>query len=117
MPAWPSDLPVPRWGGFQIAPAPVARRFEVDVGPAKQSQTTTASFDRISLVYRCTGAEMSKIFSFFKKEGAGGGVWFDFVQPFTGETVNARFVADAPPSGVERAPKFDVTVPLEVDKW
>ena len=80
---------------------------------------TTAGLTTVTLVYGCTVTQEPLIRSFFAdpEGGAGGGALFDFIQPFTGATVNARFKADNPPSSASAPPKFDVTVVLEVDAW
>ena len=112
-------LPVPQFNGITVIPLKRARRFEVDEGPAKQSMVTTAALFRVTIPYECTPAEMSAIMSFWADPagGAGGGRFFPFTQPFTGATVNARFVVGSEPSGTGAAPHFNVTVTLEVDAW
>jgi len=119
MTAWPSNLAKPQFKGFGHVAGRRARRFEPDEGPAKQRTITTAALHRVTLVYFCTVVESAAIFSFFADPngGAGGGAWFTFLQPFTGATVNARFVVGSEPSEVEEAPHFNVTVTLEVDAW
>jgi hypothetical protein len=119
MTAWPATLPKPLFKGFGRNPGRRASRFEPDEGPAKQRMNTTAALERVTLVYKCTVTEEASIFSFFADPagGAGGGAWFTFVQPFTGVTVNARFLAGSEPTSVDASSNFNVTVTLEVDAW
>jgi hypothetical protein len=119
MSEWPDDLPIPLVEGFEISRGPLGRRFEVDVGPAEQDMTTTAALYRVSLLYECTSSEMGSILSFHADPagGAGGGAWFTFTQPWTGVTLNARFVVGSEPRAVPSPPNFNVSVTLEVDGW
>ncbi len=118
MAAWPAELlPVPVFAGMTIAPGRRARRFEPDEGPPKQRTMTTAALTQVTLVYMCTDAQRGTIMSFFAGDGAGGGAWFTFPQPFTGTVFNARFVVGSEPKAVGAPPKFTVTVTLEVDGW
>ncbi len=114
---WPADIPTPRFKGFQGQRGRRATRFEPDEGPAKQRTVTTAALHRVVLVFKCNVAQRDKIMDFFDGPGAGGGVWFSFVQPFKKVPVNARFIVGSEPSEVEAAPFFNVTVTLEVDAW
>lgn len=115
MTAWPAGLPYPRATGAQRQANKGAQRFEVDAGPAKQRPVTTVAFERLDLTYRCTRAQADTLWDFYWGDAAQGGVWFDYIHPFTGTAGQARFLVgqepkEAPASGL---PKFDMAVSFE----
>lgn len=113
MVAWPMGLPKPRADGAGRQAGKGAGRFETDAGPADQFATTTAVFETLTLVYRCTGAQRDAIWGFFRGDAAMGGVWFDYTNPFTLQAGAARFVVGQEPKETVAAPKFDMAVSLE----
>ncbi len=118
MTAWPGDLPQPSYKGFSIVPLPRARQFDPDEGPSTSRMFSTAGRFRVTLLYEeCTAADVSAFLSFWAGDGKAGAAWFTFPQPFSGGTVNAKFVVGSEPHVTENAPDFDVTITFEVDAW
>lgn len=113
MVAWPVGLPYPRARGAGGSPNKGATRFETDAGPAKQRAVSTAVIDTLQLVYSCTAAQRDTLLNFHRGEGAQGGVWFDYINPFNGVAGQARFLVGQEPKQVPDPPKFDVSVVLE----
>lgn len=113
MAAWPPTLPKPRAEGATRQPGKGAGRFEVDAGPADQFATTTAVFETLGLIYRCTGAQRDDLWGFYYGDAAQGGVWFDYTNPFTLQAGQARFLVGQEPREAPAPPKFDMAVVLE----
>lgn len=116
MTAFPNDLPLPRANGAGWNLGKGGSRFETDSAIAKQRATTTAAVGVLSLVYRCTKAQMETLAGpagFYYGAAGQGGVWFDFTHPFTGAAGQARFMVGQEPKITAVPPKFDVAVTLE----
>ncbi|MEZ0260292.1 MAG: hypothetical protein ACAH80_04740 [Alphaproteobacteria bacterium] len=92
MAAWPETLPQsPLIDGFRETPANTALRTEMDTGPAKLRQRTTAATATLSLTFIISTVQLATLDSFYADTLQGGTLSFDFTHPVTGETVNCRF--------------------------
>lgn len=114
MPNWPESLPQsPLIDGSRETPADTAIRTEMEAGPAKIRQRTSAGTARLSLTYIMSRAEVEVLQGFFSAGLSSGAMQFDFTHPRTEETVGCRFrqpPAYAPING----DFFRVGVELEV---
>ena len=113
MTAWPDSLPLPRVDGAGRQQGKGAGRFETDAGPADQFTTTTAVFEVLTLIYRCTAAQRDTLTDFFRGPAGMGGVWFDYTNPFTKRAGQARFFSGQEPKETAVPPKFAMAVTLE----
>ena len=92
MSAWPETLPQsPLIEGFRETPANTALRTEMETGPAKLRQRTTAATATLSLAYLMGTAQLAALDGFYAGTLQGGTLPFDFTHPVTGETISCRF--------------------------
>jgi hypothetical protein len=114
MAAWPETLPQsPLVEGFRETPANTALRTEMETGPAKLRQRTTAATATLSLTFIISTAQLAVLDGFYADTLQGGTLAFDFTHPVTGETVNCRF-RQPPARGTLNGGYFRVSVELEV---
>lgn len=76
MASWPSTLPAPKYGGYQLAPVDQTIRTDMEVGQARQRRRTTARNDKLTLAWTFTDAEMATFRAWFDDDIAGGNSWF-----------------------------------------
>ncbi len=114
MPTWPVTLPAsPLVDGFQETPPPTVIRTEMDQGPAKTRQRTTAGVRRMQLSFILSKAQTATLDSFFTDTVKGGALGFDFTHPRTGSTLNCRF-AEPPRYAALNGEKFRTALVFEV---
>lgn len=93
MPAWPATLPAsPLVNGFSESAPNTSLRTEMDQGPAKIRQRTTAAVRNITARFVLNNAQVADLETFFTTTLAGGSLGFDFTHPRTGVLETARFV-------------------------
>ena len=114
MTSWPATLPQsPLTEGFtETAPATVLRT-EMDQGPAKIRQKTTAGVRRLGLGFILSKAQTAILDAFFTADAKGGAVAFDFPHPRTGTTLSCRFT-EPPRYQALNGELFRATLALEV---
>jgi len=97
MPTWPSSLPQsPLVSGFAETPPMTSLRTEMDQGPAKVRQRTTAGIRKLQMSFNMTKAQIATLDTFYNTTISGGALKFDFTHPRTASTVSVRIVN--PPS-------------------
>lgn len=114
MTTWPDTLPAaPLLENFQELLPQTAIRTDMDTGPAKVRQRTTAGIGALMVSYLLNIAETIALDSFYQTTLCGGVSAFDYTHPRTGAALSCRFTS--PP---EYAPVngnyFKVTLTLEV---
>lgn len=114
VPSWPQGKGKPLSDGFRYAFPDLARRSEVDAGPAKQNRRGVATPAVVQIAYVMTTAEWTWLESFYRVDAAGGAVWFDWWYPVGLATCPARFLAGSPPVVEPKRPGWLVGVTLEV---
>ncbi len=114
MTSWPATLPQsPLAEGFtETAPA-TALRTEMDQGPAKSRQRTTAGPRRLGFSLFLTRAQTATLDSFFNDDTKGGAVAFTFPHPRTGVSMSCRFT-EPPRYQMQGGDIFRATLSLEV---
>ncbi|MBU6475063.1 MAG: hypothetical protein KGL10_09665 [Alphaproteobacteria bacterium] len=114
MTAWPSTLPAaPLAKNFQeIAPATVIRT-DMDTGPAKVRQRTTAGVGELQATYFLSAAQTETLDDFYATTLAGGALGFDYTHPRTGALLTCRFVSPPEYTAVNGA-YYEAAVALEV---
>ena len=114
MPQWPASLPAsPLLDGFQETPPVTVIRTEMEQGPAKVRQRTTAAVRRLSLSYILSSDQMMVLDDFFTLTLGGGALAFDYIQPRTGNSVSCRFVKP-PEYSAANGPYFKAALTLEI---
>lgn len=114
MPAWPETLPQsPLAEGYRETPANTALRTDMDTGPAKLRQRTTAAAATVNLSYLLSAAQVLTLDAFYAGTLQGGTLAFDFTHPVTGETVSCRF-RQPPQRMALQGGYFRVSAELEV---
>jgi hypothetical protein len=93
MPTWPVTLPAaPLLEGFREATPDTVLRTEMEQGPAKLRQRTTAGVRTLSVGYLLSAAQVATLETFYLTTLSGGAAAFDFTHPRTGAGVSCRFV-------------------------
>lgn len=93
MPQWPETLPQsPLNDSFRESLPQSVLRTEMDQGPAKTRQRTTAATGKISFSLLLTLAQAQALEGFFQETLAGGSLSFIFTHPRTGAAVSCRFL-------------------------
>ena len=114
MTTWPNTLPTyPLIENFQEGVANTSIRTEMDQGPAKVRQRTTAAVSNLSLSYLLNKSQITDLETFYKTTLKGGTLSFDFVHPRAGTTVSCRFISP-PQYGAGNGNFFRVILELEV---
>lgn len=93
MPTWPSTLKVTR-SGFKETPAKNMIRSDMDTGPAKVRRRSTANVRPATVMLFLTDDQLQTLDDFFVNDCASGALSFDFINPRTNSTVQARFVEE-----------------------
>ncbi len=114
MPSWPATLPAsPLLERFrETAPNNVVRT-EMEQGPAKLRQRTTAAVRTMIVSYLLSKAQVATLEAFYLTTLQGGTAGFDFTHPRTAATVSCRFVRP-PEYGIGNGNYFKVALELEV---
>ena len=114
MTIWPDTLPAaPLLEDFQELLPETAIRTDMDTGPAKVRQRSTAGTGALMVSYLLSAAETITLDAFYRTTLSGGATAFDYTHPRTGTSLSCRFTR--PP---EYAPLngnyFKATLALEV---
>jgi hypothetical protein len=97
MPDWPSTLPsAPLAEKYRETPPDTALRTQMETGPAKLRQRTTAGVRLFQMEYLVDAAQMASLDAFYRDDLMGGILAFDFPHPRGGGTLSCRF--RAPPA-------------------
>ncbi len=114
MTTWPDTLPsAPLLENFQELPPETAIRTDMDTGPAKVRQRTTAAVGTLAVSYLLSKAQTTTLDAFYQTTLFGGSGAFDYTHPRTGDTVSCRFV-NPPEYAPANGNYFKVTLTLEV---
>jgi hypothetical protein len=114
MTTWPNTLPVaPLLEDFHELPSETAIRTDMDTGPAKLRQRTTAAVSVLQVSYLLSKAQTATLDSFYTATLFGGTGAFTTTHPRTGATVSCRF-ASPPEYAAVNGNYFKVTFTLEV---
>lgn len=88
--AWPTGGKL-LLNGFREAPESAVIRSEMETGPAKQAKVRSRVITPRQVRYHMTPAERTAWETWFKGAECDYGVgWFDWVNPVTGNTIQAR---------------------------
>lgn len=94
MTSWPVSLPgSPLLDGFSETAPETVIRTEMDQGPAKLRQRTTAGVRRLRMAFLLTTAQVETIDEFYTDTLKGGALPFVFAHPRSEEALNLRFTA------------------------
>jgi hypothetical protein len=111
---WPDTLPAsPLLENFQEILPRTAIRTDMDTGPAKVRQRTTAGVGALMVSYLLNIAETIALDAFYQTTLSGGATAFDYTHPRTGATLSCRFT-DPPEYAPVNGNYFKVTLTLEV---
>jgi hypothetical protein len=111
---WPNTLPAaPLLEDFQELPPETAIRTDMDTGPAKLRQRTTAAVGALMVSYLLSKAQTATLDSFYATTLSGGTGVFTYTHPRTGATVSCRFV-NPPEYAAVNGNYFKVTLTLEI---
>lgn len=113
MPTWPNTLPAPLADACRETAANTVVRSDMEQGPAKTRQRTTAGVSRLSLGYLMSASQISDLQDFFETDLIGGALGFGFTHPRTGDTVTARF-RQPPEYASANGGYFRASIELEV---
>jgi len=114
MTTWPDTLPAsPLLENFQEISPQTAIRTDMDTGPAKVRQRTTAGTGALMVSYLLTIAETIALDAFYQTTLSGGATAFDYTHPRTGATLSCRFT-DPPEYAPVNGNYFKATLTLEV---
>ena len=92
MPTWPITLPAaPLIDRFRETAPNTLIRTEMDQGPAKVRQRTTAGVRLLSVSYLLSADQTADLDDFYTNDTAGGALAFDYIHPRTGDTLTCRF--------------------------
>lgn len=114
MTTWPSTLPTaPLLEDFHELPPETAIRTDMDAGPAKLRQRTTAAVGALQISYLLSKTQTATLDSFYTATLFGGTGAFTYTHPRTGAMVSCRFTAPPEYTAVN-GNYFKVTLTLEV---
>jgi hypothetical protein len=114
MTTWPDTLPAaPLLENFQELLPETAIRTDMDTGPAKVRQRTTAGVGMLMVNYLLSVAETVVLDAFYRTPLSGGTTAFDYTHPRTGATLSCRF-AEPPEYAPVNGNYFKATLTLEV---
>jgi hypothetical protein len=113
MTTWPVTLPAyPLLEGFQESVPDTTIRTDMEQGPAKVRQRTTAGVRKMSLSYLMSKTQVAALESFYLTTLQGGALAFDFTHPRSNVTVSCRF-AKPPEYGSGNGNYFRVSIEME----
>ncbi len=105
MVTWPVTLPVsPLLDGFVETVPETVIRSQMDSGPDKVRNRTTAGVRLFSMSFIMSKTETALFDDFYLNDLNGGAVSFDFTHPRTGETLSMRVVK--PPAYTAQNSKY-----------
>lgn len=111
--SWPATLPVsPLLDGFIETVPETIIRTDMDQGPAKTRQRTTAGVRYFKMDFMLTKAQTSIFDGFYLNDINGGASAFDFIHPRTGETLSLR-LKSVPQYMAQNAKYFRVRLEAE----
>ena len=114
MTAWPDTLPAsPLLDGFRESAPDTILRTDMEQGPAKIRQRTTAAVRTLTLRFLMSTAQVATLETFYLTTLHGGTAPFDFTHPRTGDTVSCRFTAP-PQYAVTNGNFFKISFTLEI---
>ncbi len=114
MTAWPSTLPAsPLVQNFQELRADTVIRTDMDTGPAKVRQRTTAGVGELQVTYFLSTAQAAALDDFYMTTLSGGALAFDYTHPRTGALLSCRFAAPPEYAAVNGA-YYKAVLTLEV---
>jgi len=114
MTTWPSTLPsTPLLENFQELLPETSIRTDMDTGPAKLRQRTTAAVGSLMVSYLLSKVQTATLDAFYETTLFGGAGAFDYTHPRTGNTVSCRFVS-APQYAPANGNYFKVMLTLEI---
>lgn len=113
-PIWPETLPTaPLASGFMESLPNTVLRTQMEMGPAKTRQRSTAGAGKLSLGFLLTAAQVATLRVFYQTTLAGGSLRFQMMHPVTTENILCRFLK--PPAHAAISPaRFKVLLELEV---
>lgn len=104
-------------GGFNEIPEISVIRTDMDSGPAKQAVVRSSALVKRNVTYRFTSAEFITWKAWRKTTLSMGALWFDWVNPLGGDTVQGRIengtYSAVPFDSGDDALKWDVSFVLE----
>lgn len=113
MPVWPITLPTaPLLDGFIETTPETIIRSEMDAGPAKVRNRTTAGVRKFSMAFILDKIQTATFDSFYLNDLSGGTNSFDFEHPRTGETLSLR-LTKPPRYNAQNARYFRVSLEAE----
>lgn len=113
-PIWPETLPsAPLASGFMETLPDTTLRTQMDMGPAKTRQRTTAGIGKLSLGFLLTAGQVAVLRNFYQTTLSGGSLRFQITHPVTAENIYCRFLKPPAPAAVSPA-RFKVLLELEV---
>lgn len=93
MPSWPSALPLaPLLEGFVEKTPETVIRTEMDQGPAKMRQRSSAGIRRFQMSFLLNKSQTAVFDGFYLSVINGGARAFAFAHPRTGETLALRII-------------------------
>lgn len=96
-PQWPITLPqTPMMRGYNESPGDNVIRTNMDVGPPKVRRRSTSAPRPLSLVIRCTTAQIDLLDGFYTGDCREGSLPFDWKHPRTGAATT--YMWGAPPA-------------------
>lgn len=114
MTTWPIALPAyPLLDNFQESVPNTVIRTDMEQGPAKVRQRTTAAVRKMSLAYLMSKTQVTALETFYLTTLQGGALAFDFIHPRSNTTVSCRFTKP-PEYGAGNGNYFRVAIEMEV---
>lgn len=112
--SWPESLPTaPLLTPYREKPPETALRTQMEQGPAKLRQRTTAGVGDIEVAYLLSAAQTATLEDFYHDTLAGGSLPFAYTHPRKGVEVAARF--KKPPQIVSGNGRyFELRLELEI---
>ena len=110
---WPLTV-APQQSGYNETPPNTTLATEMNAGPQKVRLRYTAAPRRFSLTYHLTKAEVATLDTFYNTTTLGGTLEFNWTNPRTAGSVEARFVPGKPPTYSAIEIDGDVSVQLEI---
>ncbi len=114
MTTWPITLPAyPLLEKYAEAMPSTSIRTDMDSGPAKIRQRTTAGVRQLSVGYLLSKSQVSDLEGFYSETLKGGSLSFEFTHPRDDTTVLCRFV-EPPSYNATNGDYFNVSIGLEI---
>ncbi len=104
MPNWPETLPIyPLLQGYRETISETVLRSEMDTGPAKTRQRSSAYVSQIHVQFLVNSAQLSVFRDFYDQDLSTGALSFDFHHPTKQKVVSCRFAASYEVTAVSNA--------------